>query len=65
MMTTSMSSSALPAVQMIQSQNQIVGFANEIKKFKNYSKQLNLLLDETQNSFKELKSMQNKAIISG
>jgi hypothetical protein len=64
MIATSMSTSSLPSVQMIQSQNQLMNLMNEIKKFRNYSKQLNLLLDETLNSYKELKSMQSKTVIS-
>ena len=49
-------------VHMMQNQNQLISFINEIKKFKNNSKQLNMLLDETLESYKEL---QNKAIVSG
>ncbi len=58
---SSLSTSA-STVHMIQNQNQLICFINEIKKFKTYSKQLNMLLDETLESYKEL---QNKSIVSG
>lgn len=44
---------------LINNQNQLNSLINEIKKFRNYTKQLNLLLDETLNAYKELKSLQN------